>query len=493
MFAYSTEFSEPSSEGREAENYKITYMIKNYFKIALRNLMRNKGFSTINILGLAIGMASAILILLWIQNEMSHDRFHKKGDRIYVANNRDKFNGELQAWATTPKILGPTIKAEYPDVEDVVRLTDADFLFTVGDKHLNVHGFFTDSGFLNTFSFPLLKGNAGTALKENYHIVITQKLSKKLFGDEDPMGKIIRLDSNANFTVSGILKDLPNNTKFDFEYLLPWPYLKTIHGDDKFWGNNSITTFILLKPGVSQTSFDTKIKNITINHTKGGDNSTTQVFTQLFGDSWLYSKSENGKYIGGRIDRVKLFAIIAAFILLIACINFMNLSTARSEKRANEVGIRKVVGAQRSSLIAQFIGESVILSFLAGIVAIVVVEISLGGFNDLVGKDLFIDFSNPIFWLIGIVFILFTGFLAGSYPAFYLSSYQPVKVLKGTFKAANALINPRKVLVVLQFTFAIALIICTIIVEHQIKYAQARDTGYSKDQLVYTLIQGDVD
>lgn len=467
-------------------------MFKNYFKIAFRNLWRNKGFSAINIFGLAIGMASAILILLWIQNEMSHDRFHEKADRIYVANNRDKFNGELQAWATTPKILGPTLKSDYPDVEDVVRINDADFLFTVGEKHLNVHGYFTDSGFLNTFSFPLLKGNADKALSENYQIVITQKLSKKLFGNEDAMGKTIRIDSNANFTVSGVLKDLPNNTEADFEYLLPWAYMKTIGWDDAWWGNNSITTFILLKPGVTQTAFDAKIKDITINHTKDGDQATTQVFTQLFADSWLYSKQVNGKYIGGRIDRVKLFGMIAAFILLIACINFMNLSTARSEKRAKEVGIRKVVGAQRGSLIAQFIGESIILSFLACMIAIIMVELTLGSFNLLVGKDLFIDFSNPLFWLIAIAFILFTGFLAGSYPAFYLSSFKPVKVLKGTFKTANALINPRKVLVVLQFTFAIALIICTLIVQHQIKYAQARDTGYSKDNLVYTPIQGEI-
>lgn len=468
-------------------------MIKNYFKIAFRNLWRSKGFSAINIFGLAIGMASAILILLWIQNEMSHDRFHEKIDLIYVMSNRDHFNGKLQAWQSTPKILGPTLKADYPEVEDVVRLRDADFLFTVGDKHLNAHGFFTDSGFLNTFSFPLLKGNAHNALKENYHIVLTKKLAKKLFGNEDAMGKTILIDSNANFTVSGVLKDLPNNTAFDFEYLLPWSYMHTLQQDDKYWGNNSITTFAILKPGVLQAAFDAKIRDITINHTKDGDNSTTQVFTQPFKDSWLYSKSENGKYVGGRIERVKTFGIIAAFILLIACINFMNLSTARSEKRAKEVGIRKVVGAQKESLIAQFIGESILLSFLSGILAIILVQLVLPPFNQLVQKNLFIDFSNIQFWLLSIAFILFTGFIAGSYPAFYLSSFQPVKVLKGTFKPGNAAVSPRKVLVVLQFTFAIALIICTIIVQHQVKYGESRDLGYVKDKLVYVPIEGETD
>ncbi|MEP6949776.1 MAG: ABC transporter permease [Ginsengibacter sp.] len=372
-------------------------MIKNFFKIAWRNILRNKGFSIINISGLAIGMASAVLILLWIQNEMSHDKFHAKSDRIYTANNRDKFNGEVWAWARTPKVLGPTLKMSYPaDVEDVVRSSFANFLFTVGEQHLNVQGNFVDSGFLNVFSFPILEGNTKQALNGNYNVVITQKLAKKLFGNQNAMGKVVRIDSVDNFTITGILKDLPNNTAFNFEYLLPWAYMKKIHQDDEAWGNNSVQTYILLKPGISQKAFDAKIKNITISHTVNTkDPSTTQVFTQLFSDQWLYSESENGKYVGGRIEQVKLFSIIAAFILLIACINFMNLSTARSEKRAKEVGIRKVVGAQKRSLVIQFISESIMLAFLAGVLAVIIVELSLGGYNKLVGKELYIDFGNP--------------------------------------------------------------------------------------------------
>ncbi len=250
----------------------------------------------------------------------------------------------------------------------------------------------------------------------------------------------------------------------------------------------------MLKPGVSQPAFDAKIKNIAISHTANTEyTSTTQVFTQLLADRWLYGKSVNGRYVAGRIEMVKLFAVIAAFILLIACINFMNLSTARSEKRAKEVGIRKVVGAQKSGLVSQFIGESILIAFLAGIIALVVVQLSLPAFNQLVGKELFISYSQPLFWLLFPGFILFTGFLAGSYPAFYLSSYTPVMVLKGTYTAANALVTPRKVLVVLQFTFAITLIICTIIVEHQIKYVQDRNAGYEKGNLVYTGMQGDIE
>ncbi len=445
-------------------------------------------------MGLAVGMAAAILILLWIQNEISHDRFHKKIDRIYTINNRDKFNGELWAWNWTPKILAPTLKQDYPEVEEAVRTTNTSFLMSVGDKHLTETGNFTDPSFLKVFSFSLIEGNPTTSLSQIYNIVITQKLAKKFFGNEDAVGKIIRIDSSDNFTVTGIMKDLPNNTSFNFEYLLPWSYMSRLGWNDSSWGNNSVQSYVLLKPGVSQASFDAKIKNITIDHTKGtGDSSTTRVFTQPLKDHWLYSKSENGQYVGGRIETVKLFAVIAAFILLIACINFMNLSTARSEKRAKEVGIRKVVGAQKRFLITQFIGESILLAFIAFLFALLIVEISLPSFNTLVGKRLFIDFSNVYYWLFALAFILFTGILAGSYPAFYLSSYKPVKVLKGTFKASHALVTPRKILVVLQFTFAIALIICTIIVEQQIKYAQNRDAGYARDKLVYTFIQGDVD
>lgn len=473
--------------------YQLSTMFRSYIKTAVRNLLRQKAFSIINISGLAIGMASAILILLWIENEVSHDRFHKKGDRLYTLNNRDRFNGELWAWNSTPTILGPTVKANYPDVEDVVRTSNTGFLFNHGEQRLNVSGTFTDPGFLNMFSFPLLKGSASTALNGTYNLVITEKLAKKLFGSEEPMGKVVRIDSIDQFTVTGVLKDLPNNTRFDFEYLMPWSYKTKLGWSDSSWGNNAVQTYVLLKPNVSQASFDQKIKNITIDHTSGEGKSTTQVFTYPLRDAWLYGKSENGQYVGGRIEMVRLFAIIAAFILLIACINFMNLSTARSEKRAKEVGIRKVVGAPKAMLVSQFLGESVLLSLLAGILAIVVVQVSLSGFNTLVDKQLFIPYSSPVFWLCGFLFVLLTGLVAGSYPAFFLSSYKPVKVLKGTFKAANALVTPRKILVVLQFTFAIALIICTIIITRQIDHAQKRDAGYDRNQLVYMTLQGDMD
>lgn len=470
-------------------------MINNYFKIAFRNLWRNKSFSAINIFGLAIGMASAMLILLWIQNEMSIERLHANGDRIYLMYNRDKDpEGKAWAWPTTPKVLATTLKKDYPEVEDAVRYNNITFLLTAGEKKLNTRGAFVDSGFLKMFTFPLLQGNADKALKGSYNIVLTEKFAKALFGNEDAMGKTVRIDSVNNCTVTGVLKDLPNNTKFDFAYLLPWDYMHKLGWDDEYWGNNSVHTYVLLKPGSSESAFDTKIKNITIDHTKGKeDASTTQVFTQPLNRSYLYAKSEDGKLVAGQMETVRLFSIIAAFILLIACINFMNLSTARSEKRAKEVGIRKVVGVQKKSLIAQFLGESILISSLSFILALFIVQISLGAFNQLVGKQLFIDYKDPMFWIFSISFILLTGLLAGSYPAFYLSSFNPIKVLKGTLLKSNALIAPRKILVIVQFTFAIILMIGTIIVVRQIQYAANRQSGYDRNNLVYIFTQGKVD
>ncbi len=469
-------------------------MIQNFLKTTIRNLWRNKGFASINIAGLSIGMAAAILILLWVQNELSTDRFYQKENRIYQMYNRDKnASGEVWAWPNTPKILGTTLKKDYPEVENVVRFNNITLLLTVADKRLNTQGAFADSGFLNMFDLPLLEGNTRLALKSSYNIVLTEKLAKKLFGNENALGKTVRVDSVNNCTVTAVLKDLPNNTKFNFEYLLPWAYMTKLGWDNDSWVNNGISTYILLKPGTSQAAFDAKIKNITIDHTKGTANaSTTEVFSQPLSRAYLYSKSENGKLVGGPIEAVKLFLVIAAFILLIACINFMNLSTARSEKRAKEVGIRKVMGAHKIKLIMQFMGESIMLSLIAFVIALSIVQLCLNGFNELVGKELFIDYTDPYFWLYALIFVLFSGTLAGSYPAFFLSSFNPVTVLKGTFKKAGASVNPRKVLVVLQFTFAIILIISTIIVQRQIHYALDRDAGYNSNNLIYTFGQGDV-
>ena len=467
-------------------------MIKNFLKTAHRNLIRNKGFSFINISGLAIGMASAMLILLWVQNELSYDSFYKNNDRLYQAWSKGKGNDGISTSSITPKILGPALKQEYPEIEKATRVGwDEAILFTVGEKKINITGMAVDPDFLTMFTFPFVNGNVNTALNNPTDIVITQKLSKELFGNEDGMGKTVNLDNKYNFTVSGVMKNLPNNTQFDFEYLLPWSYLRNTHEDDSSWDSNSTHNYLLLKPHTDVAALNAKIENIIIKHVGAGE-TTSQPFLYPVSKLHLYSSFKNGVPSGGKIETVKVFVLIAAFILLIACINFMNMSTARSEKRAKEVGIRKVAGALKTSLVTQFLGESILISFLSGVLALMIVQLCLPAFNTLTTKQLNIEYGNIYFWLLFTGFILFTGMIAGSYPAFFLSSFGPVSVLKGTFKKAHALVTPRKILVVLQFTFAIVLIICTIIIERQIQYAQERETGYNKNNIVYTFLSGDI-
>ncbi|MBX2925849.1 MAG: ABC transporter permease [Chitinophagaceae bacterium] len=464
-------------------------MFKNYIKIAFRNLLRNKGFSTINIAGLAVGMASAILILMWIYNEISYDKFHANRDYLYEVWNRGVFDEKLQCWNSTPKILGPTLKEEYPEIVNIARQESRWFVTKAGEKKISTQALITDPAFLSMFSFPLVQGDPRKALENVYSIVVTEKMAKKMFGTEDPMNKIITIDQD-HFTVTGVLKDLPLNTDFQFEYILPWAYMKKTGADDDYWGNNSIRTFVQLVAHANAASVNEKIKNTTIKHSNGAEEQ--EIFLHPIGKWHLYSNFENGEIVGGRIAIVRLFGVIAAFILLIACINFMNLSTARSEKRAKEVGIRKVAGANKGLLISQFMGESVMIAFIAGLLALLFVQLSLPSFNTLLGKAFEVPYANLYFWLTFILFIVFTGMIAGSYPAFFLSSFQPVAVLKGTFKKAHAAVNPRRILVVLQFTFAIVLIVSTLMVAQQIRYAQNRDIGYNREQIVYHWVTGDL-
>lgn len=468
-------------------------MVKNFFKVAIRNLWRNKSFSFINIAGLTIGMAAAILILLWVQNELSYDRFYKKADNIALLYSRDANNGRVDLWSNTSALIAPDLKKDYPEVEDAVRFRTVYFLTSVGDRHFNTEGAFADSTFLSVLNFPLLEGEAKNALNDNHNIVITKSMAVKLFGKEEAIGKIVRIDSTDNFKVTGVLKDLPGNTQFTYQYLLPWSYMTKLGWDaQQTWASDNATTYVLLKPGSSFKAFDAKIRNLVKSHINQGPGVGRELLVQPFSREHLYSKIENGQLVGGRVETVNMFITIAVFILLIACINFMNLSTAKSEKRAKEAGIRKVVGAQKSSLIAQFIGESTLIALIAFGLALFIVKVGLPAFDDVVGVPLAVNFGNVYYWLFAAGFILLTGLLAGSYPAFYLSSFRPAEVLKGTFRKVNTLIAPRKILVILQFSFAIMLIICTIIVQSQLQFARNRDTGYKKDGLVYIFSQGDV-
>ena len=468
-------------------------MFKNYFKTAWRSLVRGRSFSFINIAGLAIGMAGAMLIILWLQNEISFDKFHANKDNLYQVYGLGSTDGHAATIGVTSEPMAPFLKQNYAEVEAATRVSDvSNFLFTANNKSFtNIKGDFADPSFLNMFSFPLLQGNKDQQLNNVYSITITQKLAKKIFGDEDAIGKIIKIDSVDNFTVTGVLKDLPSNTCFDFEYLLPWDYYRKIGWNNDSWINNSTPTYVLLKPNANAAAFNEKIKNVT--RVNAGRNDLWTQFIFPLSQWHLYADFENGKPAGGRIETVRVFGIIALFILLIACINFMNLSTARSEQRAKEVGIRKVAGAGKNLLIGQFIIEAFLTACIAGVFALLIVQLVLPAFNTLIGTELLIPYNNISFWLYAFAFIVFTSLLAGSYPAFYLSSFKPISIFKKQFKKTNATISPRKVLVVLQFTFAIILIISTIIIRNQVVYAQDRDKGYSNNNLVEVNFAGEIE
>ena len=463
-------------------------MFSNYFKIAWRNLFANKLHSLINITGLALGMAAAVLLLLNIQYGLSIDQFHENKAQLYEAYGKGMSNGGISVDYSTSGLLGPVLKS-FPEIGSVARVAESSILFRYADKKIAADGNVTDPAFLSMFSFPLLEGSTGTALKDPNDIVVTQRLAAKLFGSLDPMGKIITTPTGDNFTVTGVLKDPPANSQFNFEYLLPYSFLHSPGA----WNSWNVNTFVELAPGANADLVNQKIATIMARNVSPDRSASKEIiFLYPFTKVYLESKFENGRPVGGNIDNLKMLGGLAVIILLIACINFMNLSTARSEKRGKEVGIRKVVGAARSSLIFQFIGESILMALLAGLIALALVELTLPYFNTLTNVQLVLPWSSPAFWVGALGFVLLTGLMAGSYPAFYLSSFKPVRVLKGVLKNGNALVNPRKILVVVQFVFSIFLINLTVIYQKQIRYGLDREVGFSKDNLVFHPMTADL-
>ena len=465
-------------------------MLKNYIKIAIRNLLARKAFSIINITGLAVGMAGAILIFLWVQNEYSFDSFHANNKTLYKVWYRFVTKDYTGTQDVTAGPLGEALKQGYPGVKSSARIYwSTNRLFNYKDVSIKAKGNDVDKAFLTMFSFPFLEGNAAHALDEVNGIVLTSHLAKKIFKNTDPINQLLKLDNKQVYKVTGVLKDLPNNTEFDFEYLLRLPANGAFNNDNS-WESNSYYTYVQLQPNANVEQVNQKIANIVKQHSPGNKN--TEVFLYPFSKMHLYSRFDNGKAVGGRIEVIRLLLWIAIIVLLIACINFMNLSTAQSEKRAKEVGVRKVMGAARFSLISQFLVESIAITFIAGLIALVLVQLCLPAFNQLTTKNLNVNYSAPVYWLAFFSFVLLTGFLAGSYPAFFLSAFCPIKVLKGKINAVRSIADPRKVMVVLQFSVAIVLVISTIVIYRQIKFAQNRDTGYRVDHLVEVPVEGDI-
>ncbi|SFW84502.1 ABC transporter permease [Chitinophaga sancti] len=457
-------------------------MFKNYFKIAFRNLLRTKTFSFINITGLVMGMSCCMLICLWIYNEVTFDKFHQHRETLYQIYNRATVDGKLFCWNYTPKPLAAALRKDYPGIANTCRTSTRTCVTVAGDKKISSKAMTVDTSFLNMFTFPLLKGNKATALNDPNAMIVTEKMAMKMFGTTDVIDKVISIDGE-NFKITGLLKNLPVNSTFDFECLFSWLNWQAKGQDDHNWGNNSISTYVQLTPNVTESAMDNRIKEVTIKNSNG--ELPIEVFLHPMSKWHLYSKFEDGKITGGRIEIVRFFGFIAIFILLIACINFMNLSTARSEKRAKEVGIRKVAGAMKKSLISQFLIESILLTAIAGILAIILVFLTLPAFNRMLDQELVLPYGTLAFWTILPGFILFTGLLAGSYPAFFLSSQQPAGIFRGSFKRINGTISPRKILVVIQFCISTILIISTVIIVRQLDYARNRNSGFTGDLLIY--------
>ncbi|MCF8243880.1 MAG: ABC transporter permease [Saprospiraceae bacterium] len=474
-------------------------MFQQFIRLTFRSLWRNKSFSFLNIAGLSTGLTVAMLIGLWMVDEFNYDKFHENYGQLYQLKMSDYIDGDLQTWPSMPLALADELRKSFPEVRHVA---EADWCWEhglkFGDKLFQKNGFQIHGDFLKMFSFPLVSGSAETALDDPNSIVLTQKMGTSLFGHEnyqDMLGKVIKLDNFSDVVVTGVIKDLPENSSLQFNFLIPFSLFEQqdwVKNSRTSWDNNSFQIYLELQPGVDGLAFSEKINDIIQQHHK---ETKAEVTAHALADWRLRGKFENGKVAGGYIEYIMLFGIIGLFVLLIACINFMNLSTARSERRSKEVGVRKTLGSLRGQLIGQFLGEAVIMAVFALVLSIGILELALPGFNSLTNKALHTPYSNPIFWASALVFTILTGIMAGSYPAFFLSSFQPLKVLKGasTFqgKSAEALL-PRKILVISQFTISIALIISTLVVYQQIQYTKERPIGYDPNRVVMMVMSGDL-
>jgi len=472
-------------------------MIKNYFKTAWRNIIRTFGYSLLNVWGLAIGMAVALLIGLWVYDQYSYDKSLPDYQRLYRVQRNFDSNGDTLTFLSTSLKLADALRNQIPEVEYVAEGAGmGPHGLMIRDKKLYLNGGIVGSDFLKMFQYPLVKGNAATVFKDAYSIVLTQSTAKAFFGNEDPINKTIRFDNKHDLKVTGILEDLPGNSSFNFKYLVPFSYFEQTNDYVKrqrtgSFGNNSYSIFVKLKSHSDYAKVYPKIRNI--EHTeKDNTNAMLSYVTLQPIERWhLYSNYVNGKDTAGFLEYVHMFTIIGLLVLLIACINFINLTTARSEKRAKEVGVRKAIGSQRKDLVIQFLSEAFLLTSIALVFAIVLAELAFPAFNALTGNNISIPFNNIYFWLIMISCLFVTALLAGSRPAFYLSSFNPVKVLKGTIQAGRSSLS-RKVLVVMQFSCSIALIISTIIIYQQIQYAKERPSGYNLDRLLSTDMNVDI-
>lgn len=469
-------------------------MIRNYFNIAWRNLIRHKAFSAINIIGLALGLACSLMIMLWVQDERSVDNFHVNGKYLYQVYGRHIHDGKVDASYITQGLLADELKRVVPEVEYASSLErNWTYTFEAGNTISKMDGGSAGADFFKMFSYPLLQGTPATALNSPGGIAISRRMADLFFGGpEKAIGKPIRFDNKQDLTVTAVFENLPVNASHQFDFLRTWiDYIKENPWVNN-WSNASPATLIQLRANVNPAKAEAAIRDFIYRYEQKEPGSTIELALQPFTEKYLHSTFKDGRIDGGRIEYVRLFSLVAVFVLLIACINFMNLATARSAKRAKEVGVRKVVGARRGSLILQFVGEALLLTFFAVLLAVILAALLLPAFNQLTGKQLSLPVDSLFFWTAILTLLLLTGLVAGSYPAFFLSSLQPVRVLKGAIKFSWSATFLRKGLVVFQFALSIMLIIGMIVIYRQVEYAQNKHLGYNREGLIYIPIEGEL-
>ncbi len=465
-------------------------MLKNYIVVTFRNLVKNRVFSIINIFGLAFGLCSFLLIYFWVSDEYAIDAFHEKGDRLYQVISEIDNGSSTQIWTNTPGLLAEAISNTVSGVEAAIKVTHEEGrLIKANDKKIRKYGRYVDPEFFDLFNFPLAQGDARTALNDLNGIILSQELAAILFPEGDAMGNTLLLtdEQEDSFVVTGILAPIPPQSTLQFDFLISYDKYQLAKEWNKEWGNYNDNTYVLLAENADLQSVKNQVEGI-IKANQEGSSTNLRLFP--FQNLYLKSNFSEGLEEGGRINHVRMFTFVGFVILIIACINFMNLSTARAHKRAKEVGIRKATGAHRNLIIFQFLGESILITFLGLIVALTLADLLMPFFNELTGKQIAVPFSDVSFILKLACLGLITGILAGIYPAFYLSAFEPAAVLKGVARGANSLGGLRRILVIIQFAASIVFIIGTLIIFQQLNYVLNKDLGLKKDNVLMHRLYG---
>lgn len=463
-------------------------MIRHALRLAFRNFLRHKSSFFINLTGLATGLACALLIFLWVNDELQVDKFHDKDARLFQVMEYQQYAADVMTTTSTPGLLAETLAEEIPEIEHAATITWPNrYTLTVGEKNIKAAGYDVGADFFHLFSFPLLEGQADQVLRDINAIVLSRSTAENMFGSvAGAMGQALELNHEDVYTVTGVFEDVGASSSMQFDFLKTFEKYKKENEWVLSWGNNGPGTIVTLVKGADPAVVNEKIAGFV---KERNEQSNVTLFLKPYSERYLYGRYENGKPAGGRVEYVRLFSIIAVFILLIACINFMNLSTARASLRAKEVGVKKAVGADRSSLIRQFLSESTLLSLLSLLIALVLVRLFLPEFNVITDKDITMHF-DPGLAAVFLGIVLFTGLLSGSYPALYLSSFRPVAVLKGELRTSLGELWARRGLVVFQFTLSVILIVAVLVVYQQLQYVQNKNLGYDKDQLISFTIDG---